>query len=176
MAKQSTEKALLRERAQKLSQVNINSEETSGQLSTMVGFYLTPEQYCFESGLLKEVLILKEMTIIPGVPSFIQGIINIRGQVMSLMNLRKFLEIKETGITEQNKVMIVCHKGLEIGILVDRISGIFSVEASEIDPALPHFGGRGTEFVKGVTPQGVIVLDFAAMLESRKIIVQDIKN
>ncbi|MCX6280802.1 MAG: chemotaxis protein CheW [Bacteroidetes bacterium] len=171
-----TEKEILKERAQKLAVLVHTDKQESAQNQSMVGFYLAPGHYCLESAYLREVVILKELTMIPGVPPFIQGIIIIRGQVMSLMNLRKFLDLKETGISEQNKIMIVCHKGMEIGILVDRIEGMFKIDPSSVDPALPHFGGLGAEFVKGVTREGVIVLDCAAMLESKKIIVQDNTN
>lgn len=163
---------ILKERARELSRnVSGSIKNTIHQL-TMAGFYMAPEHYCFESHFLKEVLSLKELTFIPGVPSFIQGIINLRGQIMSIMNLRKFLDLKETGIYEQNKIIIVSHQGLEIGILVDRINGLFNLEPSEIDPAIQGFGGKGAEFVKGVTRNGVIVLDFAALLESKKILIQ----
>jgi purine-binding chemotaxis protein CheW len=174
MVKNSMEQTILRERARRLSQVTVNHETHAEQRIPMIGFYLTPEQYCLEFSLVREVLVLKELTVIPGVPSFIQGIINVRGQVMSLMNLRKFLEIKESGLTEQNKIIIVQHRGVEIGILVDRVSGMLSVAEKEIDGALPNFGGRGAEFIKGITPQGVIVIDFAALLESKKILVKDL--
>jgi purine-binding chemotaxis protein CheW len=176
MNKVQTDQELLKARAQKLSRVTDNTGGDTEQKVSMVGFYLAPEQYCFEADFLKEVLMLKDLTSIPGVPPFIQGIINIRGQVMSLMSLRKFLELKETGIPEQNKIMIVAHKGLEIGILVDRINGIFPVATSGIDPAPVHLSGQGSEFVKGITREGIIVLDCAALLESKKILIQDIKN
>ena len=176
MSEIKTDQIILRARAQKLSQILSGTSESSTEQLQLVGFYLAPEHYGIESSFLKEVLNLKDLTFIPGVPSFIQGIINIRGQVMSLMNLRKFLDLRETGISEQNKIMIVSHRGLEIGILVDRISGMFSVAASGIDPAPPHLSGPGSEFVKGVTREGVIVLDCGALLESKKILIQDTKN
>ncbi|MCX6283512.1 MAG: chemotaxis protein CheW [Bacteroidetes bacterium] len=172
MSGSRTDLEILRARARELSKTLANPGENSDQQLAMVGFYMAPEHYCIESSFLKEVLSLKELTFIPGVPAFIQGIINLRGQVMSLMNLRKFLDLKETGISEQNKVMVVSHKGLEIGILVDRISGMFTVGGSEIDQALINFGGQGAEFIKGVTREGVIVLDCAALLESKKILIQ----
>ncbi|MBL7113518.1 MAG: purine-binding chemotaxis protein CheW [Bacteroidales bacterium] len=176
MTRIKTDQEVLRERVQKLSQLLTDTHESSEQTLHVVGFYLAPEQYCIETAFLKEVLMLKDLTSVPGVPLFIQGIINIRGQVMSLMNLRQFLDLKETGISEQNKIMIVHHKGLEIGILVDRISGIFSINTSSIDPAPLNLSGQGAEFVRGVTREGVIVLDCAALLESNKILIQDIKN
>ena len=163
---------ILKERAKRLSLSTGAISEISKDYTSMVEFFLTPEKYCLEFSYLKEVLILKELTAIPGVPDFIQGIINVRGRVMSLMNLRKFLGVKETGITEQNKIMIVSHKGLEIALLVDRISRMFPVSNEDIDPAIPGFGGRGAEFIKGMTSQGIIVLDIATMLESKNIIIQ----
>jgi purine-binding chemotaxis protein CheW len=172
MTARKTDQEILKARAMELSKTVVKPGESSDQQLAMVGFYMAPEHYCIESRFLKEVLSLKELTFIPGVPSFIQGIINLRGQVMSLMNLRKFLDLKETGISEQNKIMVVSHKGLEIGILVDRISGMFTVSISEIDQVLINFGGQGKEFIKGVTREGVIVLDCAALLESKKILIQ----
>ena len=173
MSGSKTDQEILKARALELSKTIAKPGESPDQQLEMVGFYMAPERYCIESSFLQEVLILKELTFIPGVPSFIQGIINLRGQVMSIMNLRKFLDLKETGISEQNKIMIVSHKGLEIGILVDRIKGMFTIGVSEIDPALINFGGQGREFIKGVTREGVIVLDCAALLESKKILIQD---
>ncbi|MEI8049568.1 MAG: chemotaxis protein CheW [Bacteroidota bacterium] len=164
---------ILKERARKLSKALVSEDESSLQGLTMTGFYMAPDHYCFESHLLREVLSLKDLTFIPGVPDFIEGIINLRGQIMSVMNLRKFLDLRETGIYEQNKIIIVSHKGNEAGILVDRIDEMFRVPASEIDAAITGFGGKGAEFVKGITKNGVIVMDFETLMESNKIFVKN---
>lgn len=163
---------LLRERALQLAQTKESTGTTEKRMGQMIGFQLTPIPFCLDFSLVREVLTLKELTIIPGVPEYIQGIINIRGQVMSLINLRKFLEIRESGLTEQNKVIVVHHQGLELAILVDKIDGVISIDEESIDKALPTFGGHGTEFVRGITREGVVFLDIKMMLESKKILIQ----
>lgn len=162
---------ILKQRAHKLSINSATSEAHSEDSLSMIGFYMMPHEYCFESSVLKEVTSLRNLTVIPGVPPFIQGIFNLRGSVMSLMNLRKFLGISETGISDQNRIMIVSGNGFETGILVDKVGGLFRLKLHDVDAALPSFGGQHAEFVRGITKTGIIVLDIMAILDSKKILV-----
>src|SRR5664279_5629709 len=85
----------------------------------LIAFSLGAETYGLESAYIREVYPLKDFTPLPGVPAFILGIINVRGQIMPVVDLKKLFNLPEQGITELNKVIILHDDQMEFGILAD---------------------------------------------------------
>ncbi|OFI06718.1 chemotaxis protein CheW [Clostridium acetireducens DSM 10703] len=91
-------------------------------------FKLDKEAYGINIKEIYEVLRLKEILIteIPNVPKYVEGIINLRGNVIPLINLRAKLKLEKNIINKKNRVIIVNLKGKKVGILVDKILKIFN--------------------------------------------------
>ncbi|MCJ7523799.1 MAG: chemotaxis protein CheW [Candidatus Aminicenantes bacterium] len=134
-------------------------------------FRLTSETYGIESSFVREVYPLKDFTPLPGMPSFVLGIVNIHGQILSIVDLKKFFNLPEKGLGEFNKVIILHNERMEFGILADVILGTRSVPLGAIQAAPPTITGIGAEYLKGVTGERVIVLDAEKILNDEKIIV-----
>jgi purine-binding chemotaxis protein CheW len=111
-------RSLLKKRAQALA-LQENDETGQQECIEIIVFRLAYETYGIETAFVREVYPLKDMTTLPGTPSFVMGIINVRGQIVSVVDLKKFFNLPEKGLGELNKVIIMCNERMEFGILAD---------------------------------------------------------
>jgi len=163
-------KRILKNRAKSLAR-QPEKEEDPGKQLQVVEFLLAHERYAIETAYIREAYPLKELTPLPGTPPFVLGIINVRGQILSLIDLKKFFELPEKGITDLNKVMIIHADEMEFGILVDAIIGVRPVPFNELQPSLPTLTGIRADYLKGVTKERIVVLDAKRILSDKKIVV-----
>lgn len=136
-------------------------------------FRLASETYGIETAFVREVYPLKDFTPIPGTPPFVLGIVNIRGQILSVIDLKKFFTLPDKGLGELNKVIIIRVDRREFGILADVIIGVVSIPLDAIQPPLPTMTGIGAEYLKGVTLDREIILDAGKILSDENIIVDE---
>lgn len=163
-------KRILKERAKLLS---IEPEERiiEGTSLGIVIFRLSNETYAIESSFIQEVQPLKDFTYIPGVPAFILGIVNIRGRIISIVDLKKFFNLDEKGLGQLNLLIIIKNEKMELGILADDIIGISSVPLDTIKAVPSSISGIGKEYLRGVTKEHMIVLNAENILNDQKIII-----
>ncbi len=139
----------------------------------VVEFLLAHEKYAIQSNYICEVYPLKELTPLPCTPQFVAGIINVRGKIISVIDIKKFFELPEKGITDLNKVIVI-HNGLmELGILADAVLGASQIPLRDIQPSLPTLTGIRAGYLQGVTKEGLVVLDAEKILSDKKIIVHE---
>jgi purine-binding chemotaxis protein CheW len=162
---------ILQERARKISGKRSGNHLAQEEMITVVEFNLMPENYAIDEFFVSEVILLKELTTIPGVPSFVAGITNIRGKIISVVNLKIFLGITTKGITDLNRIIVLKHKQMEFGILADSILGTKTIKTSALSPAPITVQGAAAGFVKGITSDGMIVLDGGNILSTKSIII-----
>jgi purine-binding chemotaxis protein CheW len=162
---------ILQERARKISGKRSGNHLAQEEMITVVEFNLMPENYAIDEFFVSEVILLKELTTIPGVPSFVAGITNIRGKIISVVNLKIFLGITTKGITDLNRIIVLKHKQMEFGILADSILGTKTINTSALSPAPITVQGAAAGFVKGITSDGMIVLDGGNILSTKSIII-----
>jgi purine-binding chemotaxis protein CheW len=137
----------------------------------IITFTLAAETYGIESAFVREVYPLKDYTSLPGVPPFIFGIINVRGQILPVIDLKKFFNLPEKGLGELNKVIILCNDQMEFGILADVVHGTQTIEVEDIQVEPFTISGIGEEYLKGVTKESLIVLNAERILSDKSIIV-----
>jgi purine-binding chemotaxis protein CheW len=165
-------KKVLRARRQALAQ-EPKKEEAAGDYLEVVEFLLAYETYGIESSYVREVYPLKELTPLPCTPSFVLGIVNVRGQILPVIDLKRFFDLPEKGLTDLNKLIIVQAGEMELGILADAILGVRSIPLREIQPSLPTLTGIRADYLKGVTNTGMVVLDGGKILSGQRIVVHD---
>jgi purine-binding chemotaxis protein CheW len=164
--------ALLKSRAMNMALENNKIEETSGT-SGIIGFTLGAEIYGIESEYVREVYPLKDFTTLPGVPSYILGIVNIRGQILPVIDLKKLFNLPEMGLGELNKLIILYNESMEFGILADEVSGTRYIDLTGLFPSPTADTGIGAKYLKGVTRDGLILLSAAEILLDKNIVVND---
>jgi purine-binding chemotaxis protein CheW len=165
-------KQLLKARARKLARDDAK-EKTAGEAIEVVEFLLAYETYGIESSYVREICSLKELTPVPCTPPFVLGIINVRGQIVSVIDMKIFFDLPEHGLTDLNKVIIVHDEKMEFGILADSILGVRKIRREEIQPPLPTLTGVGAEYLTGVTKEPLVILDMAKILSSKNLVVHE---
>jgi purine-binding chemotaxis protein CheW len=171
-----TPEEILQERANQISGKGYRSKSSVAEDLDLVEFMLTPEHYAVEWQYVSEVMFLKDLTPLPGVPAFVAGITNIRGRIVSVVNLKKFLGISSKGITELNKMIILKDATMEFGILTDSIMGTKSISTKQLVDKPLTVRSEITGFIKGITSEGLIVLDGEALLSAKSLLIDQKKR
>ncbi|MGH8069641.1 MAG: chemotaxis protein CheW [Candidatus Entotheonellia bacterium] len=161
---------ILRARAQALAREPEWEGVTRGGLE-VVEFLLAYETYGIEPRYVREVYPLKELTPLPCTPPFVCGIINVRGQILSVIDLKKFFDLPEKGLTDLNQVIVVHGDTMAFGLLADAILGVRSIPLDSIQPSLPTLSGIRAAHLKGVTSERLVILDAAKLLGDPTLIV-----
>ena len=164
------QRSILKARARALAREPVRADAAQEFLD-IIEFRLASETYGIESAFVREVHPLKDFTPLPGTPPFVLGIVNVRGQIVSVVDLKRFFSLPDKGLGELNKVIIIRDDRMEFGILADAILGTYSIPLEAIQPPLPTVTGIGAEYLKGVTGDRVIILDADRILGDEKIVV-----
>lgn len=172
--KPSTEeqKNILRERAAKLA-VEPEKKAQAEEFIEVVEFLLAHEKYAVASEYVREIYPLNDLTPVPCTPRFVLGIVNVRGQVLSVIDIKRFFDLPEKGLTDLNKVIILHSDEMEFGILADAIVGVRNLNLSEIETSLPTLTGIRKEYLMGVTRDREVVINAGKLLTDKAIIVNE---
>ena len=166
------EARLLKQRARDLARESGDPHEGLETLE-LVEFVVAGEHYAISLEHVREVGVLKELTPVPCTPDFVLGIINLRGEIHTLIDLRAFFDLPRTALTDLNKVLILASDELRIGILADSIRGVRSLLLTDLQPALPTLTEKRAEYLRGITADRLIVLDALRLLDDPSLVVQD---
>lgn len=162
---------ILRRRARELAKTP-ETEVGGARLMEILEFSLGPERYAFETSFVREVFPLTEITPLPGVPPYILGVVNVRGRILSVMDIRRLLEFGNVGLTNLNKAIILHNGDMELAVLADEVAGVYAIDGDEGQRALATLSGRREEYLKGVTQDRVVVLDAEKLLASEDLLVR----
>jgi purine-binding chemotaxis protein CheW len=162
----------LRERARLLARPAAHLPAAQTMLEVLE-FRLARERYAVETRYVREVVALKNLTPLPGTPPFVLGIVNVRGQILPVLDLKKLFDLAEQGLTDLHCIILVRGHGLEFGLLADVIVGVLSIPQASLQPSLPTLTGIRAEYLKGVTAERLVVLDLERILADPKIIVHE---
>jgi len=144
------QKKILQARAKSLAREQTADRRREEQIE-VVEFLLSSERYAIESCWVREVYPLKDLTPLPGLPAFVPGIINLRGQIVSIVDLKKFFDLPAKGLTNLDKVIIVTDGRMEFGLLVDAVAGVREIPLRGIQPALPTLTGVRADYLMGAS-------------------------
>ena len=166
------EKNILKARARALAREPI-TEATESELLDLLEFSLAYESYGVEMAYVKETRPLRDITPVPCTPPFVLGLINVRGRIISVIDIKRFFDLPKKGLTDLNKVIIMHAGEMEFGILADSIKGVRTIPLTDLQPSLPTLSGVREEYLKGVTRERTVVLDGKRLLGDRKIIINE---
>jgi purine-binding chemotaxis protein CheW len=146
----------------------INTDE----LRQFISFSVGEEEYGLELLRVKEVIRIREITWLPKAPSFVKGIINLRGDVIPIIALREKFGLEARENTAATRVIVVEMDGRLMGMVVDSASQVVRIPADQIEPPPPVLGGLSQEFITGVgklDDKLVILLNVDAILSGDEI-------
>jgi purine-binding chemotaxis protein CheW len=165
-------RSLLKMRAAALAAEPEKMRESS-EITEIIEFTLASESYGIESAYVREVYPLKDFTPLPGVPSFILGIVNIRGQILPVIDLKKFFNLPVMGFGELNKVVILHNDLMEFGVLADEVIGMKEILLEDVLSVPSASIGIGEKYLKGITKNRLILLSAENLLSDKSIVVNE---
>ncbi len=162
---------ILKSRAKKYSVItSLKQEEAECEV---IQFLLGKEVYALETSYVKEVYPVKNITKIPCTPEFILGVINKRGEIFSVTDIKFFLNIPVTSFSDLSKIIILSSKNMEFGIVADEVIGISKISMRSIESIDMGTSNSSDNFIKGVTPERIILIDGEKLLSDERLIVND---
>lgn len=140
----------------------------SGELH-IVGFRIGRESYGVPITSLHEIVRVPEITAVPDAPDYMEGVINLRGKIVSVLDLRKRLGETQVASNKRNRILVVEHKGRLSGLIVDSASEVIKIPGAEVEPPPTEFLEGGLNCVTGLGKyQGrlIVLLDMPKLLEA----------
>ncbi len=149
--------------------VATKTKVTEGKFLT---FILGSEVYGIEILKVREIIKLMDITIVPQTPDYLKGVINLRGKVIPIVDLRLKFTMPEVEHTQETCIIVAEVNKTSIGIIVDSVSEVSNINSEEIEEA-PHLGQDiDTDFILGLgktKERIVILLDIALVLSSEDL-------
>jgi purine-binding chemotaxis protein CheW len=162
---------LLEERARRLAQP-LGSARSAGAALDLLVFTLTGERFGIEARHVQEVLRFTALTPVPGVPEFVAGVVNVRGQILVVFDIRPLCGIARKDVTDTSRIVVCGHTQPELGLVVDCVNDVVRRPTADLmSDAIPD--DKGTDsFIRGVMPDATIVLDGSALLADQRLFVE----
>lgn len=134
----------------------------------LVGFQVGRETYGVPITSLHEIVRVPEITAVPDAPEYMEGVINLRGKIVSVMDLRKRFGAKATAANRRNRILVVEHNGRLSGLIVDSASEVLKISSTEIEPPPTVLQEGGMNCVTGLGKYKgrlITLLDMNKLLE-----------
>lgn len=134
-------------------------------------FRIGPEMYALDILRIKEIIRPQRLTPVPKAPAFIEGVINLRGVVIPVVDLRKRFDQPNLGSDRKTRIIICALSGKIIGLMVDEVAEVRRYSRQEVQPAPKFLKGKGAEFFLGVCRRDddlVMLLDLEKILSSEE--------
>ena len=148
------------------------SREEAGALShsgKYLTFILSSEEYGVEILKVREIIGIMDITAVPQMPDYIKGVINLRGKVIPVADLRLKFGMDSTDYTEQTRIIVV-DVGSPMGIIVDTVQEVLDIEGDQIDPPPPLGASVDTSFILGM---GKVKDDVKILLDIDKVLTAE---
>jgi purine-binding chemotaxis protein CheW len=113
-------------------------------------FFLADEEYGLEILKAQEIIGFMNVTPIPRAPDYVKGVINLRGKIIPVIELRTRFNLATAACTGETCIIVVQTSGMQVGIIVDKVSEVLDIAGADIENA-PSFGAGGeTDFILGI--------------------------
>lgn len=143
-------------------------------------FYLDEEIYGVNIFDVKEIIAMMKTTPVPKTPKFIKGVMNLRGNIIPVVDMRIKFDMQEVEAQMYTAIVIITIEGKNIGFIVDKVEEVVNVEDENISPP-PEFGSQvDTKFIKNMAKQKnkvVMILDLVALFGEEELsLVQNLSK
>lgn len=120
-----------------------SEEEEDTQSGRYLTFLIEDNESAIEIKYTKEIIGIQHITVVPGVPEYIKGIINLRGKIVTVMDMRKRFKKAEVAYSERTSIIIIEMENLEVGLIVDKVVDVISIKDEQVIES-------DTEYIKGI--------------------------
>lgn len=141
-------------------------QEEDTQKGKYLTFLIGSETYAIEISYVTEIIGIQPITEVPEVPEYIRGIINLRGKIIPVMDVRLRFKKPFMGYAERTCVIVINVNEISIGLIVDSVAEVISIPDSDI-VAPPEVGKGSSKFIKGIGKTGkdvILIMDCSMLL------------
>jgi purine-binding chemotaxis protein CheW len=129
----------------------------------LVVFELANEQYGVDIAMVEGIIKMQQITVVPHAPSFVEGVTNLRGSVLPVIDLRKRFNLPQEETTKNSRIIHIAIDNVKVGMIVDAVSEVLRVSEEAVEPTPPIVTTVDSAFITGI-----------AKLEGRLIILLDL--
>jgi purine-binding chemotaxis protein CheW len=151
-------------------------ENKTTESKQLVTFQLGEELYGVNIMDVKEIVRVQEIRPIPNAPVYVEGIFNLRSEIIPIISLHRRFHLRKLVSSEEDELLsgfvILDIDGMKLGIIIDRISRVVTIEKEEIQPPPQMFSGIGAEYIQGVVRQEggyLIILDIRDLFNPKEL-------
>jgi len=141
------------------------TKQKQEEMLQLVSFKLGDEEFGVDIMQVQEIIRMQEITSVPNAPEFVEGVINLRGRVIPIIDLRKRFGLEEKSHDKATRIIVVKVDDLTVGLVVDEVSEVLRIPADTVEPPPPIVAGVESEYIKGV-----------GKLEDRLLILLDLSK
>ncbi len=141
----------------------MGTSATAEKILQLVTFSLANEEYAVDILNVQEINRITEITKVPNAPEFVEGVVNLRGKVIPVINLRNKFGLSEKDPDNTTRIIIMDIQGITNGLIVDSVSEVLRIASDIVEPSPPVASSVSSMFIKGI-----------AKFENRLIILIDI--
>lgn len=129
-------------------------EDEDTQEDKFLTFVLNKEEFGIEIRYVTEIIGIQSITGVPDMPPYIKGVINLRGKVIPVMDVRLRFGMEERAYDDRTCIVVICINEQSVGLIVDRVSEVLDIPKTNVEP--PPKGGRGenSRFIQGMGKVG----------------------
>jgi purine-binding chemotaxis protein CheW len=145
----------------------MENQQLSGGRVQVVSFELGKEEYGVDISQVQEIIRMVEITHVPRAPHFMEGVINLRGQLIPIIDLRTRFGMSRTEHTKSTRIVVTEIGNKKVGIIVDSVSEVINIPIEQVEEAPDMIAGVGTEYIQGVGKVGdrlIILLDLTMVI------------
>jgi purine-binding chemotaxis protein CheW len=154
----------------------VRTEVNKTESRQLVTFQLGEELYGVNIMDVKEIVRVQAIRAIPNAPTYVEGIFNLRSEIIPIINLHKRFHLRKLVTSEEDELLsgfiILDIDGMKLGIIIDRISRVVTIEREDIQPPPQMFSGIGAEYIQGVVRQEegyLIILDIRDLFNPKEL-------
>ena len=163
-------KQVMDERARQLARVP-EAEPDKSQVTEVITFRLGEERLAIETRFVREVAPPCEITPLPGTPEFVIGLTNLRGEVLSVMNLRTFFGIPARTDGHSPRVLVLGGERNEFGVEADVVEDVVRLRFDEMREPPGSVAGISRDFLRGVTSDALLVIDGQRLVDDERLYI-----
>ncbi len=143
------------------------AEETTSTQSEqqLVVFDLAQEAYGVDIGTVREIIRMQDVTSVPHRPDYVSGVINLRGRITPVVDLRKRFDLADLEISRDSRIVVVDIDGDDIGMIVDAVTEVLRISTTQIEPPSTMIAAGGSDYIVGI-----------AKLEERLVLLLDLER
>ena len=151
--------------------------DTSRSEQQLVVFDLDSEAYGVDIGAVREIIRLQEITRVPRTPDFVEGVINLRGKVIPVVDLRKRFMLSVAEQNDDNRIVVIDIGGQDIGVVVDAVTEVLRILSESVEPPSSVITTADSDYLMGICKlesRMIILLDLERVLsEEEKSVLED---